>query len=371
MKFRTLSIHGAYHPDSQPDATPPLHLSTTFEHRNGSEWLYSRVNNPNRNMLEKLVAKLDNGTNAFAFSSGVAAINAILQLIPTGSTIVAGLDMYHGARLLLNQSAVWRNFNIEYVDLSLNCDYEALSALKPAMIWIETPSNPQFVVSDVRTLCSWAKENNCFSVVDSTWMSPVYMRPLELGADFVVHSATKYLSGHSDVLAGMVIVKEDELAKKLKNVQIGQGAVLDPFDCWMIIRSIKTLDIRVKAQAYNASQLAIWLQKQSWITKVMYPGLYSGTEAQIHKGQTKGHGSMISFLVDADVGEVKRFASSVRLIINATSLGGVESTWEHRYSSEGELSKTPKQLIRFSVGLEDPEDLMNDIAEAAKSVGFM
>lgn len=371
MKFRTLSIHGAYHPDSHPDAIPPLHLSTTYEHRNGSDWLYTRMNNPNRDMLEKLVAKLEDGTQACAFASGVAAINAVLQLIPVGSTIVAGNDMYNGARLLLNQSVEWRNFKIEYVDLSLDCDFDALTALKPAMIWIETPSNPHFVISDVRALSSWAKENNCLSVVDCTWLSPVYMQGLELGADVVVHSATKYLSGHSDILAGLTIVKDPTLAARLKSVQISQGAVLSPFDCWLLIRSIKTMDLRVKAQAYSASRIADWLFVQKWVKHVHYLGLLTGKEAQVHRSQTKGNGSMISFIVDADPDEVQRFAASTKLIINATSLGGIESTWEHRFSSEGPLSKTNKQLIRFSVGLEDPEDLLDDIRNAAKAIGVI
>ena len=371
MKFKTLSIHGGYHPDSNTDAIPPMHLSTTFEHRTGSPWLYSRVNNPNREMLEKLVAKLDNGTDSFAFSSGVAAINAVLQLIPPGSTVVAGIDLYHGARLLLNQSAEWRNFNVKYVDLSLKCNYEELAEIKPSLLWLETPSNPNFVVSDIKRLCAWAKGNSCLTAVDSTWLSPVYMKPLDLGADITVHSATKYLSGHSDVLAGMVVVKDEKLAQRLRNIQIGQGAVLDPFDCWMLIRSIKTLDIRMKAQSYSASRIAQWLTEQKWVSKVLYPGLLSGEERQVHTRQAAGNGCMVCFLVNADVDEVRRFAGATHTIINATSLGGVESTWEHRYTSEGPESKTSKELIRFSVGLEDVDDLISDISEAARSIGLL
>jgi cystathionine gamma-synthase len=371
MKFRTLSVHGAYHPDKLTDAVPPLHFSTTFEHRSDSSLLYSRVQNPNREMLEKLVAKLENGKHGFAFSSGVAAINAVLQMLPVGSTIVAPKELYHGARILMNNLQEWKNFNLHYVDLSLNASFAELSSLKPDLIWIETPSNPNFTVSDVRLLCEWAKNNKCLSAVDSTWMSPVYMNPLKLGADFVIHSATKYLSGHSDVLAGIVVVKDDDLATKIRNIQISQGAVLDPFDCWMIIRSIKTLEIRVKAQSFTAGKLAHWLKDQSWIEEVLYPGLYSGNEGVVHRHQTSGNGSMISFLVKAPMETVREFASKTQMIINATSLGGVESTWEHRFSSEGVNSPTPKNLIRFSVGLEDQEDLMMDISQAAKAVGLI
>lgn len=371
MKFRTKSIHAAYHPDTLTDAVPPMHLATTFEHREDGKYLYSRVQNPNREMLEHLVAQLENGKHGLAFSSGVAAINAVMQTLPVGSTIVVPDDLYFGARLLFNQLQDWKQFKVLYMDLGLNADYKAIADANPALIWIETPSNPHFVVSDVRLLCSVAKEIGALSVVDSTWMSPVYMNPLALGADAVIHSATKYLSGHSDVLAGMIVTSNDELHTKLRNVQIGQGAVLDPFDCWMLIRSIKTLEIRVKAQTFTAGKLAHWLHEQSWIENVLYPGLYQGNELIVHRHQASGNGCMISFLLNAPIEKVKEFATKTKLIINATSLGGVESTWEHRFSSEGEQSKTAKNLIRFSVGLEDFDDLKDDILNAAKEVGLV
>jgi cystathionine gamma-synthase len=370
MKFRTISVHGGYHPEKLTDAIPPLHFSTTFEHREDSSLLYSRVQNPNREMLENLVAKLEKGKFGFAFSSGVAAINAVMQTLPVGSTIVAPKELYHGARILLNSLQEWKNFKLHYVDLSLSASFAELSSLKPDLLWIETPSNPNFTVSDVRMLCEWAGNNNCLTAVDSTWLSPVYMNPLRLGADFVIHSATKYLSGHSDVLAGIVVVNDGELAGKIRNVQISQGAVLAPFDCWMIVRSIKTLEIRVKAQSFTASKLAYWLKDLSWVDQVLYPGLYTGNEGVVHRHQASGNGSMISILVKAPMETVREFAKKSKLIINATSLGGVESTWEHRFTSEGENSPTPKNLIRFSVGLEDVDDLMADISQAASEVGL-
>lgn len=371
MKFRTKAIHSSYHPHKNSDAIPPIHLTTTFEHQPDESYKYSRIQNPNREMLEKVVADLEGGKHGLAFSSGVAAINAILQALPVGSTIVVPKEVYFGAFLLFHQHKEWKQFNVKFMDLSLTADYKAIADENPALIWIETPSNPHFAVSDVRLLCSVAKEIGAISVVDSTWMSPVYMNPLSLGADMVVHSASKYLSGHSDVLAGMIVTNDDEWNTKLRHVQIGQGAVLNPFDCWMLVRSIKTLEIRMKAQTFTAGKLAHWLSEQSWVEKVLYPGLYKGNEAVVHRHQTSGNGCMIALLVNAPVEKVKELATKTKLIINATSLGGVESTWEHRYSSEGEKSKTAKNLIRFSVGLEDFDDLKEDILNAAKDVGLV
>lgn len=370
MNFRTLTIHGAYHPTQDADAIPALHLTTTFEHRDGSDWLYTRAANPNRAMLESLLAKLDEGTHAFAFSSGVAAIHAILQTLPVGCVIVAGTDLYHGTRLLLNQLKIRKNAHVHYMDLSINWKKDDIKQLKPDLIWIETPSNPKFVVTPIQEIADFASKNQILTAVDATWLSPVFIKPLVLGVDFVLHSATKYFGGHSDVLGGAVVVKRADLAEKLLAIQRIQGAVLSPFDSWMLIRSIKTLDLRVRAQAESAYELATWLDSQTWVHRVYYPGLYQGKEKQVFEAQTSGYGSMISFQINADEHLAKRFAASASIIINATSLGGVESIWEHRYSSEGEDSPTPKDLIRLSVGLEAIDDLKADILEAAEKVGL-
>ncbi|TNE69415.1 PLP-dependent transferase [bacterium] len=371
MNFRTLTIHGAYHPDFQPDAVPPMHLSTTFEHRDGSDWLYLRAANPNRLMLEKLLAKLENANHGFAFSSGVAAVNAVFQSLPVGCKIVAGKDLYNGTRMLLEQLKIWKNAEIYYEDLSLNWNRNRIGEIHPDLIWLETPSNPGFVVSDIQEISTWAHQNGILVAVDSTWMTPVFMNPLQLGADFVVHSATKYFGGHSDILGGAVLVNDGKLAEKIKQVQLNQGAVLAPFDSWLLVRSIKTMDVRVRIQTENAQKLAVWLNEQTWVHHVAYPGLYKADEKLVFEKQSSGTGAMISFRIKADEQLAKRFAASVSIIINATSLGGVESTWEHRFSSEGPLSPTPKDLIRFSVGLEDVEDLQNDILEAAEKVGLV
>lgn len=370
MRIETKAIHGAL--DIQrntPDVVPPIHKSTVFEHRREGpkedDLKYTRAGNPNRLRLEHLLARLEEGANCAAFASGVAAATAVFQSLRPGDHVLMPKDVYAGNRKLAKDVMVPWGLNVDFIPMTdLNTIEEGFTEATK-LIWIETPSNPMLNITDIKAVCELAHERGAAVCVDNTWPSPVNMQPLALGADLSLHSTTKYLGGHSDILGGAVISKKsDGFMEHIRDLQITMGAVPSPEDCWMLSRSIRTLPYRVRAHNTNAGRLAEFLQNHPKTDNVFYPGLPTHPGHDIAKKQMSGFGGMISFLVAGDGEEAISVVGKSELIGRATSLGGVETTWEHRRSSEGPDSKTPENLIRISVGLEHPEDLLEDLERA-------
>jgi cystathionine gamma-synthase len=342
MKLETIAIHaGTIIEDKNRPAVQPITLSTTFEHGEGSP-IYSRANNPNRLALEQVLSKLEHGEAAAAFSSGNAAGMAVFQSLNPGSHIVAPDDMYHGLRsLLLN---VFKGIlEVTFVDMTnVNNVADAINS-NTKLIWIETPSNPLLQISDIRRICEIANERHIKVACDNTFATPVFQNPLLLGADFVMHSTTKYLGGHSDILGGALITKSKEgLWERIKMVQQVGGAVPSPFDCYMLTRSIKTLPYRMKGHAEHAGIIATFLQQHPKVDKVYYPGLLSHPNHLTAAGQMSGFGGMLSFEVSGTAQDADRVISKLKFFTHATSLGGVESLIERRAAVEGPDTKTPK-----------------------------
>ncbi len=369
-KPETTSIHGLNHEKLKPEdpLISPEIRSTVFRHhpdhkKRGDQ--YTRNENPNRAELESLIAALENGGQCAAFSSGMAATAAIFQSLNPGDHVLIPEDLYHGTRVYLNQFMKRWGLEVDSVDMTHPKTVEESIKSNTKLLWLETPSNPLLLITDIETISKIAKRKNCLLVVDNTWPSPINTRPLEFGADLVMHSSTKYLGGHSDILGGAIIAKEgNEQFEKIRQIQKMGGAVPSPSDCWLMIRSIKTLPHRVKAHNENAMALAEFLENHSIVEKVFYPGLESHEGHQTAKRQMIGFGGMLSFQVKGGADDALKVVNASQLIIPATSLGGVESTWEHRRSVESEGSITPNNLIRMSVGIEHVDDLIADLTEA-------
>jgi cystathionine gamma-synthase len=369
MKLETIAIHAGNHIDESSKAViQPIVLSTTFERAaDGSYpggYIYSRSANPNRTLLENVLAKLEGGADAASFSSGNAAGMAVFQSLPPGTHIIAPDDMYHGLRnQLKNLFAGILTF--DFIDI--NDSQVLLNHLRPetGLIWIETPSNPLLKITDIKKVVKIANENNIKVAVDNTFATPVCQQPLSLGADLVMHSCTKYFGGHSDLMGGVLITKEkNDWWLKIRQVQEMGGAIPSPMDCYMLARSIKTLPYRMRGHVHNATLLADFLQKHPKVEAVMYPGLPSHPQYEIAKEQMTGFGGMLSFTLKGGPEEAKRVINSLKLFTQATSLGGVESLIEHRASVEGPDTKTPFNLLRVSVGLEHIDDLVADLVQA-------
>lgn len=369
-KFETLAIKSIENTfsNSKPVSTP-IYLSSTYERNNDGSYandlVYSRANNPNRAIVENSIAQLENGAYAIAFSSGMAAVSAIIQSLKAGDHIILPDDIYFAIKKLMDE--VYAPWNITY-DLVNMVDLKAVEkAIQPttSLIWIETPSNPQLKISDIEAVSKIAHKNNAICVVDNTWLTPVFQNPLALGADIVVHSTTKYFGGHSDVIGGCVVLNNGKISQKLKTIQALSGAVPAPFDCWLIARGIQTLHLRVTKQAENAFKLAQFLENHSKIEKVLYPGLESHPQhLTAKKQQHNGYGAMLSVLIKSTKESTIKLSTQLQLFTLATSLGGVESLVEHRKSIEGETSPTPDNLLRVSVGIEHIDDLINDWEQA-------
>eukprot|EP01118_Nematostelium_gracile_P009556 TRINITY_DN3238_c0_g2_i1.p1 TRINITY_DN3238_c0_g2~~TRINITY_DN3238_c0_g2_i1.p1 ORF type:complete len:374 (-),score=30.48 TRINITY_DN3238_c0_g2_i1:538-1659(-) len=369
MKTETLAIHaGNLVKSNTGDVTQPLSLSTTFfRDENGGYpggHMYSRVSNPNRSTLEHLLATLDKGADCCAFSSGNAAGMAVFQALKPGSHIIAPDDMYWGFKKQL-QTIFKDSLEIDFVDLT---NVEQISSfIKPhtVMIWVETPSNPLLKITDLKALGTLAKQHKLILACDSTFASPMLQHPITLGADIVMHSTTKYIGGHSDVLGGALITaKQDELWARIRNIQQIGGAVPSPFDCFLLVRSIKTLPYRMRGHCSNGMALAQYLDQHPQIEAVYYPGLPSHPQHEIAKEQMSDFGGMMSVLIKGGFEEAKKVVNKVKLFAQATSLGGIESLIEHRASVEGPDTKTPGNLLRISVGLEHVDDLIADFNQA-------
>jgi len=370
MRFETKAIHAGLdigNPSSS--IVPPISPSTIFEidedGRKPGVLHYTRLDNPNRSQFETLIAALEGGEEAAAFSSGIAAATAILQSLEPGDHLLIPDDVYAGNRKMVNSIMTRWGLDVDFIQM--NDPDEIKKNIKPAtkIIWVETPSNPLMQITDIRKTAVIAKENGIRLVVDNTWPTPVNQRPLELGADIVMHSTSKYFGGHSDLLGGAVVTKtKDSFFEQVRMTQRMGGAVPSPQDCWMLSRSTRTLAYRMKGHNEHALEVARFLEAHPKVEKVYYPGLESHPQHETAKKQMSGFGGMISFFVDGNLEESIAIVSRSKLIKRATSLGGVESTWEHRGSSEGEGSVSPENLIRLSVGLEHPEDLKEDLEQA-------
>ncbi len=354
----------------------PIYQTSTFVQDAPGEnkgYDYSRTNNPTRETLEKLVAHLEKGATGIAFASGLAAIDTIVKLLETGDEIVAVDDIYGGAYRLFTNVYEKFGISVNYIDCTdLDNVFNAITS-KTKLIWIETPTNPTLKISDIAAIAKIAKANKCLLCVDNTFASPVLQQPLSLDADIVVHSATKYLGGHSDLIAGVVVTKTAELGAKIKYLQNACGAILGPFDSWLVIRGIETLHLRMKQHCLSAFTIAQFLENHPAVDKVYYPGLTSHPNHLIAKKQATGFGGIVSFSLKVDTDEAaKKLVTNTQLFKLAESLGGIKSLISHPANMTHKSIPIEKRraagvadsLIRLSVGLEDEEDLINDLNKA-------
>lgn len=370
MNFDTLALRATHQPDPVTGSVvPPLYLSTTYARNEVNElpadFLYTRPNNPTREALEKALAMLEGGVTAMAFGSGQAATMTLFQALSPGDHVLLSTDAYYGTPALLEQ--VFHPWGLTYTRVNMN-DLDAVKASiheNTRVVWCETPSNPLLQITDLLLVSQMAHEVGAICVCDNTWATPVLQRPLDLNCDVVMHSTTKYLSGHSDVLGGALIFKRDnEFTQRVRLLQGLSGAVPSPFDCWLVSRGIKTLGVRVRAQSLTAQRIADFLTDHPAVEQVHYPGLPGHKGYALAQQQMNGPGAMLSVQVKGGADEAIRFIGRLSLFTRATSLGGVESLIEHRASSEGPNSTTPVNLLRISVGLEHAEDLLDDLAQA-------
>jgi cystathionine gamma-synthase len=369
MKPETLAIHAGYEIDSTTGAiTPPIHLSTTFERDLDGGFsrgfVYTRDDNPNRLELERRLAALENGTKALAFASSSAAFMSILQALKAGDHVIAPNDMYFGIQVILREIFADWNLQASFVKAAHLDEIQAAVRPNTKLILIETPSNPQINLTDIRGASNIAHEVGALLLVDNTIASPIFQRPFEHGADIVVHATTKYLGGHSDVLGGVAILKEDsEFGQKLERIQKIGGAVPSPFDCYLLMRGIFSLPYRMRAINDNALQVAKFLTTHPKIETVLHVGLEHHPHYELGLRQMSGYGGLFSFLVKGGQNEAMAITNNLKLIKRATSFGGVHTTIEHRASIETGTS-TPQNLLRISLGLEHPDDLIEDLAQA-------
>jgi cystathionine gamma-synthase len=370
MHIETLAVHAGRHTDPATGAVaPPIHLSTTFERAPDGEYplgfSYSREDNPNRRRLEECLAALEGGTEALAFSSGMAAASAIVQGLEPGDHIIAPDDVYYGLRRLIGEVFDKWRLEVSYVDMADLDTVNAAVRANTRLVWMETPSNPLLKITDLPAIAAIARRANAIGVCDATFATPVLQRTLDWGIDMVVHSTTKYIGGHSDVLGGALITKFQNylFERARKSLQIG-GAAPSPFDCWLILRGVDTLPCRVRAQTESAGRIAIFLKAHQAVEAVHYPGLAGHPGHAVAAHQMTGFGGMLSMQLHGGRERAMQVAAGTRLFTRATSLGGTHSLIEHRASVEGANTRTPQNLLRISVGLENAEDLIGDLEQA-------
>ncbi len=373
MRIETIAVHAGHAPDQSTGAvTPPIHLSTTFERdpdlsfRGGH--LYSRYSNPNRMALESLLAQLEGGGAAACFASGSAATNAVMQALEPDAHVVLPDDAYYGTiKLVRELFGRWR-LTYTLVDMADIANVERAITPHTRIVWTETPSNPLVRVMDIAAIARVARQAGAWCVVDNTWATPVLQRPLELGADLVMHSTTKYLGGHSDVLGGALIAREEAhpLFARARAVQQNAGAVPSPFECWLAARGVRTLPWRVRAQVENARQVAEFLSSHRKVEAVHYPGLKTHPAYELARRQMSMPGAMLSLQVRGGRDAAIQFTNRLKVFTRATSLGGTESLIEHRHSIEGPETRAPENLLRVSVGLEHAQDLIEDLDQALR-----
>ncbi|MFG0262997.1 MAG: trans-sulfuration enzyme family protein [Novipirellula sp. JB048] len=375
--FRTRAIHVGNQIDPTTGAVvPPIHLASTFRQPGAGRWGefdYSRSGNPTRRNLETTLASLEGGCGALAFASGMAAIHCVTMLLRSGDHVVAGCDLYGGAYRLLHKICDRSGIEVTLVEMTDPAAVAAAITPRTRLIWAETIGNPRLSIPNLRELAALAKAHQCLIGVDNTFGTPALVRPLEAGIDIVMHSATKYLGGHSDCLGGTLAVSDPALYDQLYYIQNATGAVLDPFGCFLVSRGLKTLDLRVRAQSATALRLSQWLQTHRRVKSVLYPGLESHPQHELAAQTLQGgFGAMMTFELDADKAETARVCEATRLFHLAVSLGAVESlieqpaTMSHASydAADRERFGITDGLIRLSVGLEAFEDLKRDLAQA-------
>ncbi len=380
MRFSTRAIHAGQDPDPVTGSvTVPVYLTSTYQQPGpGKEgkYVYSRTANPTRTALEECLASLEDGRYGLAFSSGMAATTTILLSLKKGDHVIAGDDIYGGTYRLFEQ--VLRNYGLQFTYVNPENPDNVQKAIRKntRMIWIETPTNPLMRIVDIRQISRISKKAHALLVVDNTFMSPYLQNPLEYGADIVVHSTTKYLGGHSDLIGGATITKDEDVQSRLKYLQNAVGAIPGPLDCYLVLRGVKTLAVRMDRHNENATTISELLAKQGKVEKVNYPGLPDHPQRSVIKRQMRGNGGMLSFQLKGGFNQCKKLLNSLRVFTVAESLGGVESLIEHPASmTHASLPRERRlrlgisdNLIRVSVGIEDAEDLVQDLDRGFKAV---
>ncbi|RAL21834.1 cystathionine gamma-synthase [Lujinxingia litoralis] len=376
MGFDTRAIHAGQEPDPSNGAimTPIFQTSTYVQSSPGKHqgFEYTRTHNPTRNALEDCLASLEKGKHGVAFASGCAATTTILHMLKAGDHVVSGDDVYGGTYRLFTKVFRPMGLGFSFVDMTNLDAFKA--ALTPAtrLVWLESPTNPMLKICDIEAICDIAHEQGIPVVVDNTFMSPYFQNPLMLGADLVVHSTTKFINGHSDVVGGVVITNDDEAAEKLRFLQNSMGAVPGPFDSWLVLRGVKTLAVRMRQHEANAKVIAAYLEKHPAVERVLYPGLESHPQHAIAKKQMSGFGGMITFILKDGLEPARQMLERVKVFALAESLGGVESLIEHP-AIMTHASVPPEVraelgindgLVRLSVGIEDVDDLVADLEQA-------
>ena len=368
--FNTKVIHAGHKEDKETGSVmPPIHLSSTFKQKSPGEFKYeyARTNNPTREILEKLLKEVEEGEFAYAFSSGMAAINTLTDALDKNFHIICSDDVYGGTRRIFDKvKSVNQNIEITYTDFNKENNWPGLIKNNTKMIWIETPSNPLLKIVDIKKIKSEISNENIKIVCDNTFASPYNQQPLTMGADVVLHSSTKYLGGHSDLIGGAIVIKDDlQLTEKIKYLQNAVGSVPSPFDCYLLIRSIKTLGVRMERHNSNAMLISEFLQNHPKIKTVRYPGLKSDPNHELATSQMNGYGGIISIELDTDLNGTIKFLENIEIFTLAESLGGVESLIEHpAIMTHASINKNIRDelgisdsLVRLSIGIEDPEDL--------------
>jgi len=378
-KFATRAIHAGQAPDPSTGAImPPIYATSTYVQESPGVhkgYEYSRTQNPTRMAYERCVADLESGKHGFAFASGMAATATILELLDAGSHVVAMDDLYGGTRRLFS-GVRERSAGLEFSFVDLSDLAAAAAALRDdtAMIWIESPTNPLLKLVDIEAIVKLAKKNGALVVVDNTFATPCLQRPLEVGADIVMHSATKFINGHSDMVGGMVVVSDDALAERLGYLQNSIGSIAGPFDSFLALRGVKTLDVRMERSCANAMKIAQWLEQDDRVERVIYPGLESHPQHELANRQMPGFGAIVTFFIKGDLDSARRFLEHCEVFSLAESLGGVESLVDHPAimthasvpAAERAKLGISDTLIRLSVGIEDVDDLVADLDQALR-----
>ena len=376
-KFNSKVIHSGHGADEATGAVmPPIHLSSTFKQKSPGDFKYeyARTGNPTRDVLEKLLSEIEDGKFGFAFSSGMAAISALSDALGNNYSILSSDDVYGGTRRIFDKiKSVNQNVEVTYADLSKDNNWQGHIKENTKMIWLETPSNPLLKLIDIEKIRNNINNKEIIIVCDNTFASPYNQQPLNQGADAVIHSSTKYLGGHSDIIGGALVINDNpELAEKIKYIQNAVGSVPSPFDCYMLVRSIKTLAVRMERHNNNALEIANYLSKHNKVNNVFYPGLISDPNHEVAKKQMKGFGGIVSIDLKGDINSAKKFLENIEIFTLAESLGGVESLIEHpAIMTHASIDKKIREelgisdtLIRLSVGIEDVNDLKEALDKA-------
>ena len=376
-KFNTKVIHSGHGSDNETGAVmPPIHLSSTFKQNKPGDFQYeyARTKNPSRDILEKLLASIESGKQAFAFSSGMAAINTVCDLFGENYHVICSDDVYGGTRRLFDK--VKTNIDVTYVDFDTNVNWDDIVTERTKFVWAETPSNPLMKIIDIKNTAEIAHGFNLPVICDNTFASPYNQRPLELGADLVVSSSTKYLGGHSDIVGGSIVIKDQDMyAEKISYLQNAVGAIPSPFDCYLLTRSIKTLSVRMQKHNENGEKVASFLESHPKVIKIHYPGTDQKYKSIASK-QMSGFGGMMSIVLDTNLEGVNTFLSHLKIFTLAESLGGVESLIEHpAIMTHASIDKKIRDslgisdsLLRLSVGIEDVEDIIDDLNQALDTI---